>query len=133
MANRSGDTIRVLIAMGLEFSAKHLARQLVPAEDILLAATARTGDEALQLARITRPDVILLDPMITHMSVLPVIEKLAKEVPGVSILLLTVISDPQVLQQALQAGAKAFLPWPPGGDRLVENIRRLHQAGGHEN
>jgi two-component system response regulator DesR len=133
MAMRSGNTIRVLIAVGLAMSAKHLARLLMPAEDIAMAATARTSDEAIQLAMITKPDVIIIDPMITTMDILTVIEKLAKGVPGVSILLLTVISDPQVLQRALQAGAKGCLPWPPAGNGLIENIRRLHQSGNHEN
>lgn len=78
-------------------------------KDIRVTATASDGEEAIQVIRASKPDVVLLDIKLPKRSGVDVLRELqhTNEVPPT--IILTTFDDDQVVMAGLQAGAKGYL------------------------
>lgn len=74
-------------------------------------ATARNGEEGLEMALKQKPDLILLDIIMPKMDGLTMLEQLRKDEWGknVKVILLTNLSDEEKLARALQEGVHDYL------------------------
>lgn len=74
-----------------------------------VVAEASNGREALALIRKHQPDVVLMDISMPELNGLDAIRQLAKELPNVQSLILSMHADEEHVWQALQAGAAGYL------------------------
>jgi CheY-like chemotaxis protein len=74
--------------------------------------TAVTGREALRLAEIFRPDVVLLDIAMPGMNGLEVFERLRVDHPSMRVVMMTANQDVAVARDTLATGAFDYLPKP---------------------
>jgi DNA-binding NarL/FixJ family response regulator len=79
------------------------------AGEVVVVGTAGSGGEALALARSVRPQMILLDLAMPGMPGWEVIPRLRKELPGVGIIVLTLLESGGYRDMVLDAGADAFV------------------------
>lgn len=86
---------------------------------------AESGFQALELADVARPDIILLDVMMPGMDGFEVCRRIRSkpEIAEVPILFLTALDDRQSLIDGLEAGADDFITKPP--DRFELRARLL--------
>jgi len=100
---------------------------LVNAEaDMKLVAEASSGQEAVQMFRLHRPDVTLMDLQMPDMNGTEAIAEIRSEFPDARIVVLTTYTgDVQVLR-ALKAGARAYLLKGDVHLELLEMIRAVH-------
>ena len=100
---------------------------LVNAEaDMKLVAEASSGQEAIQMFRLHRPDVTLMDLRMPDMNGSEAIAEIRSEFPDARFIVLTTYSgDAQVLR-ALKAGARAYLLKGDVHLELLEMIRSVH-------
>jgi two-component system, NarL family, response regulator len=100
---------------------------LVNAEaDMKLVAEASSGREAVQMFRLHRPDVTLMDLQMPDMNGTEAIAEIRSEFPDARIIVLTTYTgDAQVLR-ALKAGARAYLLKGDVHLELLEMIRAVH-------
>jgi DNA-binding NarL/FixJ family response regulator len=94
-------------------------------DDIMVVGEATTGAEAVERARASRPDVILMDIRMPHMDGIEATREIAK-VPGlrgVHVLILTTYDTDAYVYEALQAGASGFLLKDAGPAELLHAIR----------
>ena len=70
---------------------------------------ASNGNEALALVRKHQPDVVLMDISMPELNGLEAIRQLAKELPNVRGLILSMHADEEHVWHALQAGAAGYL------------------------
>lgn len=84
--------------------------------------TATTGQEALQIAASTKPEVIILDLGLPDLHGLQVIERL-REWSKTPIIVLTVQDSEEDKVQALDAGADDYLTKPFGVPELLARLR----------
>jgi DNA-binding NarL/FixJ family response regulator len=70
---------------------------------------AGTGREALERARASRPDLVLMDLQMPDIGGLEATRALLAEVPGTQVLILTGSDEEQDLMAALKAGAQGYL------------------------
>lgn len=85
-------------------------------------AEASNGHEAMELARLYKPDLIIMDVKMPVMDGLQAAEILNEE-NIVPIILLTAYSQPDVVQQATDAGVIAYLVKPVREEQLFPAIR----------
>lgn len=78
-------------------------------EDISVVATGYNGEEAIELYREHRPDVLLMDIRMEVMSGLEAAERILKEFSEAKILFLTTFSDDEYIVKALSMGAKGYI------------------------
>jgi len=96
-------------------------RESLEAEGYIVVGETGRGDEAVELSRALKPDVVILDikmPGLTGIEAAEIInnEKIA------AVLLLTAFSQRDLIQDASQAGALAYLVKPFQRSELVPSI-----------
>jgi two-component system response regulator DesR len=121
--------IRLLLADDENLIRSALAALLGLEDDLQVVAEARSGTEALALAREHRPDVALLDLQMPGPDGIAVAEALRKELPGCATIIVTSHGRPGHLKRALAAGARGFLPKTASARELADAVRAV-QAGG---
>jgi DNA-binding NarL/FixJ family response regulator len=90
----------------------------------VVGQTTDAGD-ALRLARLHTPDVILLDVRMKKTSGLDLCQELVTSQPDSKVVLLTVYDDQQYLFQGLRAGAAGYLTKQVSGAELVAHLERV--------
>lgn len=90
---------------------RELVKLWFPAEEYLIES-AGDGIECIEKALLLNPDLILLDVKMPNMDGFEVCRRLRREsgLAEIPILMLTASADPDVHQQAIQAGADDFIP-----------------------
>ncbi len=127
MANNAGLKTRVLIVDDMAETRENIRKLLQFEADIEVVGMARTGREGIQLAKETRPHVVLMDINMPDMDGIQATEIITKDVPSAQIIIVSVQSDTDYLRRAMLAGARDFLSKPPPADELVNTIRSLGQ------
>jgi DNA-binding NarL/FixJ family response regulator len=112
MANKRGYRVevivRVLIADDHELFRDGL-RSLLEARQVEIVAEARNGREAIDLAHVHEPDIILMDLKMPEMGGLDATRILSTELPAVKTVILTASEDDSDLFEAVKSGAQGFL------------------------
>ena len=121
--------IRVLLADDENLIRSALAALLGMEEDVQVVAQAATGDEALAMARIHRPDVAVLDLQMPGLDGIAVAEALRHELPGCASIIVTSYGRPGHLKRALAAGVRGFLPKTVSAHVLADVVRTTRGGG----
>ncbi len=125
MTESAENVIRVLIVDDFAETRENLRKLLQFESDVLVVGAARTGIEAIDLARETEPDVVIMDINMPDMDGISATEALLRDVPFAQIVMLSVNNDADYVRRAMRAGARDFLAKPPSGDELISTIRTL--------
>lgn len=96
---------------------------------IQIVATASNGVEAIQKFNETQPDFITMDLTMPQMDGLECIQRIVAQGTGVSILVVSALSDKATALQALQYGARGFICKPFSEQELSAAIERLISIG----
>ncbi len=118
--------IRVLIAEDQAMVLGALAALLEIEHDLEVVGRAANGRVALDLARTTRPDVIVTDIEMPEMTGLELSRAAKAEGVTARVVILTTFARPGYLRRALDAGASAYLLKDAPADQLADAIRRVH-------
>jgi len=128
LAESKQPTIRVVIAEDQELVRRGTALLLSVASDMECVGQACNGDEAVKLALLLRPDVVLMD---LHMPVkggVAATREITLAQPGIHVLVLTTLDDDETVFEAVRAGAHGYLLKDASEDELLEAIRALRRG-----
>ena len=91
---------------------------------------ASNGTDALQIARDTRPDLILLDVQLPDLDGISVCERLKADpvTRSIPVVMITAFRDPVARLRGLRAGAEEFLTKPLDEHLLLARLRSLLRA-----
>src|SRR5919112_5307640 len=99
--------------------------------DMLMAAQASNGREAIQTFRQQQPDVTLMDLRLPDMSGIDALAAIRAEFPEARIIMLTTFEGDVEIQRALKAGARGYMLKSAPPKELVETIRQVHRGKKH--
>jgi DNA-binding NarL/FixJ family response regulator len=94
--------------------------------DMILVGEASEGREAIQLFRMHRPDVTLMDLQMPGMNGLDALIAIRNEFPDARIIVLTTYKSDTQIVRALKAGAQAYLLKNTLHKELLETIRGVY-------
>lgn len=118
---------RVLVVDDHELFSEALAMLLERQPDVCLVGSARTADEAFRVfegASEEHPDVVLMDLDLPGVDGIQATRRIRELAPGTKIVVLTAIQDPEIIADALAAGACGYVPKTRAVDELMDVVRR---------
>jgi len=101
--------MRVLIADDHPLILAGIKRALEEDDQFEVVAEARVGSQVLPLVSQTHPDLALLDLRMPEMDGLACLDRIRKEHPKGKVVILSVSTDPEVVQTVLNHGAAAYV------------------------
>jgi len=128
MSVRQATRIRVLIVDDHEMVREGLMAMLQPEQDFEVVGQTGHGLEVADLVQSTRPDVVLLDARLPDLSGVEVCRRLAISHPDVSVVILTTYTDPDLVQECIQAGARGYVVKDVERFSLKESIRAVYRG-----
>ena len=121
-------TIKVFLADDHTLFVEGMAELINAQPDMHVVGIAQTGREAWQKVRVLKPDVALIDLKMPEMNGIEAIKRIREEVPGVSVLLLTVSDRKEDLVEAVAAGASGYLVKNVSAEELIKAVRSSVQG-----
>lgn len=123
LARKPGDTVLVVDD---EPSIRRFLRHIMESEGFLVIE-ARTGEDAVSIAKRENPSLVLLDLVLPDIDGFEVLGRL-KEIPStaeIPVIILSIIEDEE---RCFRLGASDYLPKPINRERLVDRVARLIAA-----
>lgn len=117
--------IRVLLADDHALVRAGIRTLLEKMAPVRVVAEAGNGRQALELAREHRPQVALMDIAMSEMNGLEATARLAKEMPGVKVVILSMHASEEYVLQALRSGAAGYLLKDAATAELDQAIRTV--------
>ncbi len=119
------ETIRVLIADDHTLVRAGIRALLQGLEGVEVVAEAGDGREAMALAEVHRPDVLVTDIAMPHVSGLELAGRVARELPEARVIILSMHGNEEYANRALQAGAAGYLLKDSGLAELELAVRAV--------
>jgi two-component system, NarL family, invasion response regulator UvrY len=104
-------------------------RRLLSAIDGAEILEASTGNEALDLARSERPELVLLDLNLTGIGGLELLRRLIEEDEKLRVVVFSMHAEPIYAARALRLGARGYVSKSAGADELITAIKRVADGG----
>ena len=121
--------IRVMIADDHAILRSGL-RLLVNAQaDMEVVSEAPDGEQAIQAARETKPDVALMDLTMPRTGGMRALQEIVRTCRETRVLVLTMHDDPAYLRSVLAAGASGYVLKRSADSDLLAAIRAVHRGG----
>jgi CheY-like chemotaxis protein len=122
--NEGGQPLNVLLVDDEAYFRTFVRRVLRQATNCIVAE-ACDGQEAIDICRVSDPDLIVLDinmPRVTGVEALATIRTLKPKTP---VVMLTSIAEEKVVEECVARGASHFIRKDIGGDRLRVELKEM--------
>jgi two-component system response regulator NreC len=97
--------------------------------DMEVVSEAPDGEQAVQAARETLPDVALMDLTMPKTGGMEALQEIVRNCPETRVLVLTMHDDPAYLRSVLTAGASGYVLKRSVDAELLAAIRAVHRGG----
>jgi len=118
-------TMKILIADDHAVVRQGLSALIEKEEDMEVTAEAATGAEAIRLARVCCPDVVVMDISMPDINGIDATRSITKEMSKVRVLALSMESDRRFVVEVLKAGANGYVLKDSAFSELATAIRAV--------
>ncbi|MBV6457035.1 MAG: Transcriptional regulatory protein LiaR [Fimbriimonadaceae bacterium] len=120
--------IRVLIVDDEPAYRNALQRTISLAPECEIIGVCKDGQEALELALESPPDVLLTDLNMPRMNGIELIRRLLKTEKQVNVVVLTVNEEDETIFEAFRAGALGYMLKTSTPQEVIESVRLAHRG-----
>ena len=118
--------IRVLTVDDHPLMMAGIANEIDAQSDMRVVAQATDGAQGIEMFRLHKPDVTLMDIRMPHVNGLDAVSLIRNEFPDARIVVLTTVGGDVQALRAFKAGAAGYLLKTSLRKELVETIRAVH-------
>lgn len=129
MIPSASETIKVLLVDDHPLIREGLRAGLAALKHIHVVGEASSGEEAVDLSKRLRPDVVLLDFRMPGMGGLEVARRLRTQAPRAKVVILTVHGEQEYVRQMIDAGAKGYILKDSSRQDILRAIHAVHAGG----
>ncbi|WP_121190833.1 response regulator transcription factor [Microbacterium sp. AG790] len=119
------DVIRVLIADDQELIRLGFRMALAENQDLQVVAEATNGVQAVEEARRTQPDVVLMDVRMPYLDGITATKMITEDLSETRVLILTTFDLDEYAFGGLRAGASGFMLKDSRSEQIVDAIRAI--------
>lgn len=123
------EPLRVLLVDDHEEFRTGLSALLAAVDGCEVVGSAADGQEAVALALDLQPDVVLMDLQMPKVNGMDATARIVQSSPHISVVVLTMMEDPDSVFAAVRAGARGYLL---KGARRQEIVRAIQSVGAGE-
>lgn len=120
-----GQNISVTIVDDHTIVREGLKKLLEANEEIRVVGEAGTAEEALRQVRSENPDILLLDIGLPEKSGISVLKKISDESLKTKVIVLSMYTDAEYIQEAIQLGASGYLVKHSASDVVISAIHSV--------
>jgi DNA-binding NarL/FixJ family response regulator len=120
--------VRILIAEDQALVRRGTAVLLSMEPDMEVVGQACDGVEAVAMAQLLHPDVVLMDLHMPRLGGVAATREITRMLPGTQILVLTTLNDDETVFEAVRAGAQGYLLKDVTELELLDTIRALRRG-----
>ena len=122
--------IKVLLADSSTFT-RILLTNAMESLGFDVVAVAKNGKEAIEKFEKFKPDITLVDLKLEGIDGIGVIRALTAQNPAAAVALLIPdnMDDPDIIVEAVRAGAKSYIKKPTSGDEVKNRLSNLLKGG----
>lgn len=118
--------IRILVVDDHAVTRSGVKKVIMVNRDLEAVGEATDGIEAIKMAGVCKPDVVLMDLMMPEMDGITATREIRRKYPPTQVVVLTSFSDARLVHEALQAGAIGYLQKNVTASELGNAIRSAH-------
>lgn len=119
--------IKILVAETIDEQRSNIRRLVNNQDDIRIVGEALTGQELIDKAKELKPHIVLVDINMPEIDGLKATEILAKEMPRIQTVVMSMDSSTEKYRAAMKAGAKDFLAKPFSEKELIDTIGSIYE------
>lgn len=120
--------LRLLVVDDQPIIRRGLALMLGAEPGVEVVGQAGDGQEALALALALAPDVVLMDLQMPRLGGVAATRLLTAQLPQTQVVVLTTFDDDDLVFEAIQAGAQAYLLKDAAEADVLETVRAVHRG-----
>jgi len=120
-------SLRVLICDDTMFMRAAIAT-MFRAEGHTIVGEADTGEQAIEMYRELRPDIITMDVIMPSISGIDATRQICSEDPNARVIMCSAMGQEKLINQAVDAGACGFLVKPFDCQRLMDVVTQVCEA-----
>ena len=122
----SGNTIKIMVIDDQAVVRQGFVALINTVSDMTVVAEGTNGRQAIDLYRLHRPDVALMDLRMPELGGVEAIMAIRKEFPDARLIVLTTYDGDEDIYRSLQAGAQGYLLKDMFFEELEDAIRKVH-------
>jgi len=120
--------IRILLADDHQLVRTGIANLLTGEAGLEIAGEASDAKEFLSMVDKVRPDIAILDIAMPGMSGIELTRQISQRYPFIRVLILSMYTSEEFIFNAINAGAKGYLPKNTSRKELINAIHAIHEG-----
>ena len=98
-------------------------------DDFVVMAEAENGTEAVQISKLKRPDIILMDIGLPGLNGIETTTEILRYNPEAKVIILSMYDDEHSVVSAIRSGARAFVLKKASDGDLLDALRTVAKGG----
>ena len=100
-------------------------------DDFIVMAEAENGTEAVQVCKLKRPDIILMDIGLPGLNGIETTTEILRHNPEAKVIILSMYDDEHSVVSAIRSGARAFVLKKASDNDLLDALRTVAKGGSY--
>ena len=121
--------LKVIIVDDSDFS-RNIVSRMVTEAGYQIVGEAASAEEALTLIKEKEPNVVITDIVMPEVSGIELTEKISEKYDGISVIVISSLSQEHIVLEAISAGASDFIPKPIQKQQLVDSLEKIQSQLG---
>lgn len=122
------ESIKVLLVDDHKLIREGIQSMMLNLHDIEVIGSVSSGEEAINQSRQNRPDVILMDIMMTGMTGIEATRWIKEFDPTIKIILVTMEISKEYVSAGIKSGVDGYLPKDVTKETVIEAVRSVHNG-----
>lgn len=116
--------MKVVIVDDSDFSRSIIKKMLIE-EGIDVVGEANSAESALIIIKDKKPDIVITDIVMPEVSGIELTEKITQDFDGISVIVVSSLSQEHIVIEAIGAGASDFIAKPIQKQQLMDSLEKI--------